>query len=998
MRGDGPLRSTAITSVSKETRTMNVAVKHSQRPSRLRMLAMVVASTFAVALFCAPAAMAEFNFKYFDIEMTNADGSPAMQAGSHPFALTARSELNFSEIGPGKYFPDGQLKDLLAGQVAGLVGDATANPQCKSEDFLTNNPSTGGRMCPNNTAVGRHMAQLLFPGQWVGGSVYSLVPPHGVAVRLGFHVLQVNVIFDVIVNERPPYNVIGRFSNVSQAIPLLGAVLQLWGDPTAPAYDEIRGDCSAFMGDFGPTSETLQFPSGGPGTCPVERGKPFLTLPTSCSGPAESTYEMASWEDPGRWVGGATFTHDDVIPPNPMGFTGCGIVSFKPAVSATPSSASVESPTGLDFRLSFAQDGLTNGDGISQSTVKKVVATLPKGVTINPSVGEGLGFCSPAEYAREGLATVPGSACPNESKIGTAEVETPLLGTPVDGSLYLAQQGDPDTAFKENPFDSLIALYIVLREPKNSIFIKIPLKVEPDPTTGQLVTTAEDLPQLPFSHFNLHFREGKRSPLSTPPACGSYDTVTQLYPWSDPGNPVTSVASFEITGGIGGGDCPPGGVPPFNPDFEAGSINNNAGSYSEFDMRLIRHDGEQDMTKFGSILPPGVVGNLSGVAKCSDADIATARGKTGREEQASPSCPASSQIGRTLAGAGVGPALTYVPGKVYLGGPYRGDPLSVVSVTPAVSGPFDAGDVVVQIALNLDPKTAEVIVDGSKSDAIPHILKGIPLKVRDLRVYIDRQNFIVNPTSCDESSAKATLFGANLDLFSDGDDVPVDLSTRYQAANCLNLGFSPHLGLHLKGGTRRGAYPGLKAVYSPKSGDANISGLVVRLPRSAFLEQGHIRTICTRVQFAAKSCPAAARYGYVKAWTPLLDEPLQGPVWLRSSSHKLPDMVFDLHGLVDVEVATRIDSVKGGIRATVEDAPDAPLSRVILKMQGGKKGLIVNSRNICVKRGRNRANALGLGQNGKQFKSRPLMQVRCANKRSHKSHRRARVARASLAG
>ena len=369
-------------------------------------------------------------------------------------------------------------------------------------------------------------------------------------------------------------------------------------------------------------------------------------------------------------------------------------------------------------------------------------------------------------------------------------------------------------------------------------------------------------------------------------------------------------SSFEITEGINGGPCPPGGLPPFKPGFEAGAMNNNAGSFTPFNMRLLRSDGEQDMTKFSSVLPPGQVGSLVGVDKCPDAAIEAAKAKTGREELTSPSCPANSRIGRTLAGAGVGGALTYVPGQIFLGGPYKGTPLSVISITPAVAGPFDAGTVVIRLGLTLNPKTAEVEVDGSASDPIPHIIKGIVLKARDLRVYVDRPNFIINPTSCDESSARATLFGSFLDVFNPADDAPVDLSTRYQAANCLNLGFKPKLGFNLKGGTKRGGHPGLKAVYTPRVGDANIEGLVVRLPRSAFLDQAHIRTICTRVQFASDTCPPAAQYGYIKAWTPLLEEPLQGPVWLRSSDHKLPDLVFDLHGLVDVEVSTRLDSRK----------------------------------------------------------------------------------------
>jgi len=468
----------------------------------------------------------------------------------------------------------------------------------------------------------------------------------------------------------------------------------------------------------------------------------------------------------------------------------------------------------------------------------------------------------------------------------------------------------------------------------------------------------------------------------SPPTCGTFSTVAKLTPWSDSTQTLTAVSTFEITGGIDQGPCPPGGIPPFHPDFEAGSINNNAKSYSPFDMRLIRNDGEQDLTKFSSVLPPGVLGKLAGVSKCPDAAVDIAKAKTGRQEQASPSCPANSKIGRSLAGAGVGGALTYVPGDIYLGGAYHGDPLSVISITSAIAGPFDAGTVVTRLALTLNPETAEVEVDGAASDPIPHILKGIPLKVRDIRVYVDRQDFILNPTSCDRSSARATLFGGYRDVFSSADDVPVDLSTPYQAANCLNLPFKPKLSLNLKGGTKRGDHPALRAELNARPGDANIGAASVTLPRSAFLDQSHIRTICTRVQFAAKNCPKAAEYGFAKAWTPLLDEPIEGPVYLRSSNHKLPDLVIALHGLVDVEVATRIDSAHGGIRATVEDAPDAPLSKVMLTMQGAKKGLIVNSRDLCGST--NRAEVRFTGQNGKQVTSNPAMKPDCGSRRKHK--------------
>jgi hypothetical protein len=373
-----------------------------------------------------------------------------------------------------------------------------------------------------------------------------------------------------------------------------------------------------------------------------------------------------------------------------------------------------------------------------------------------------------------------------------------------------------------------------------------------------------------------------------------------------------------------------------------------------------------------------VVAKIAGTDKCSDQAIEAAKRKTGKEELSSPSCPANSQVGRILAGAGVGSVLTYVPGKLYLAGPFAGAPLSVVAITSAVAGPFDVGTVVNRQALTLNPVTGQVNVDGERSDPIPHILRGIPLKIRDVRIYVDRPDFTINPTSCKRFEVAASLWGSFLEPLNPADDVPVALSTPYQAANCLNLGFKPRLSLKLKGGAKRGGHPGLRAVLKTRPRDANVGGARVTLPNSAFLDQSHIRTVCTRVQYAADNCPKAAIYGYAKAFTPLLEEPLQGPVYMRSSNNKLPDLVAALSGFVEIELVGRIDSVKGGIRASFDQVPDAPASKFILEMQGGKKGLIVNSRNLC--RGTGRAKARFVGQNGKVHAFRPVLKPQCGGK------------------
>ena len=337
--------------------------------------------------------------------------------------------------------------------------------------------------------------------------------------------------------------------------------------------------------------------------------------------------------------------------------------------------------------------------------------------------------------------------------------------------------------------------------------------------------------------------------------------------------------------------------------------------------------------------------------------------------------PQASQIGISNAGAGVGPALTYVQGKVYLAGPYKGGPFSLVVITPAQAGPFDLGTVVVRSALQVDPETAQVTV---RSDPLPQILEGVPLDVRDIRVYVDRPEFILNPTNCEPMSVRATVTSVQGDV--------AHPSTRFQVADCARLGFKPKLSLKLKGGTKRSGNPALKAVLTQKPGQANTAKAIVTLPHSEFLEQAHIRTICTRVQFAAKQCPPGSIYGHATAITPLLDGPLSGPVYLRSSDHQLPDLVVALKGPesapIEIDLVGRIDSVRGGIRSTFSSVPDAPVSKFTLEMQGGKKGLIVNSRNLCSSTSRAQVNLTG--QNGKFRHLRPVVRPDCKKSGRHK--------------
>jgi hypothetical protein len=915
----------------------------------------------ALAGAAAPSAWAAEEFDKYALESVSA-GLSTRQAGAHP-DMTIAIQINRNGNSPYA-----NTKDIEVRLPPGMAGNPKAVPTCTPEELGAGEESSA---CPVDSQVGMTRIRVIQPVAGVYTEpVYNMTTPKGMLARLGFMAVGWPVFINVRLDPED-HTAVSRVEGIPAASGLSESTTTLWGVPASPVHDEER-----ITPDEAIHGET---PEGGREVNIPE--KPFLLNPTECTQERRVTVTADSYQLPER-----SSTMSASFPP----IVGCGLVDFNPTTALKATTSQASSGSGLEYHLSLPATGLEAPNVLFGSEVERDEVVLPEGMTINPSEAEGLGVCSEADLARETFDSGPNAGCPETSKIGSVEASSPVVDEKAEGALYLAKP-------YENPSHSLIALYMVLKVPDRGVIVKMAGKVEPDPQTGQLITTFDDIPQLPVSDFTLHFKEGARAPLITPRTCGRYDAISNLTPWATPASPLARLNPFAIESGPGHGACPAGATPPFDPGFSAYPTDFAAGSFSPFYMRLTRKDGDQDLTKFSATLPPGLVAKLAGTSECSDAAIAQARSRTGQngghEELASPSCPQSSEIGRVLAGAGVGDSLTYVEGHVYLAGPYKGAPLSVVAIVPAVAGPFDVGTVVTRQALRLDPRSGVVTVDGESSDPIPHILAGIPLSVRDVRVYVDKPDFTLNPTSCEPFATEATVWGGGADVFSAGDDSPLSLAARFRAADCAALGFKPRLGLALRGGTLRGGHPALRGVYSPRKGDANMQKLVLRLPHSAFLDQAHIRTICTRVQFAADGgngggCPKGAVYGHAVAYTPILEKPLEGPVYLRSSNHNLPDFVAALHGLVDVEAVARIDSVHGGIRATFTGVPDAPLTKVVVNMQGGKKGLIINSRNLCHEPGRNRANALYGAHNGRQAKSSPVMRAVKCGKAKHRKHRR----------
>jgi hypothetical protein len=918
------------------------------------------------AHFGAPAGFGFRAFAADAFEDQRPAGAGQRQAGSHPFELRVdfafNNALGADTDNPSPEFrlatePDGSMRTLETRLPAGLIGDPQALPQC---DLLFLDTTSYGGRCPSDTQVGTitlYVNQgINFKGRYFAYPVFNLEPPVGSVAAFGFSVVGRPVIIGAELDPTDHDTVVSRVQYSTELSTVRSAELTLWGVPGDPAHDWLRQD---------PQTKLLGVPFEG---APV---RPFLTLPGQCESGGPIVMRADSWQRPGAFTPsqeGADIKASGCQDPR---------IHFEPTASIQPTSHEAAAPTGLDVDLSVPQseETLENpseaGELYPQSAspralatppVREVITQLPEGMAIDPSAADGLSGCSQAQV---GLQTNEPVTCPDSSKLGSVEVQTPLLGETLDGNLYQAVQGD-------NPFGSLLALYIVIEDAQRGLRIKLPARIEADPQTGRLTVTVSENPQLPFSHLRLHIWGGQRAPLVNPPGCGSFAGSATITPWNSslPSAHLTDLA--QITSGPGGSSCPGGA---FAPRFRAGSLNPLAGAFSPFALEVSREEGSQGLASIETTLPAGLLAKLAGVPACPEAALAaipTAPG-SGVGERAHPSCPAASFLGHLDAAAGAGLPF-HNPAGVYLAGPYKGAPLSLAVITPIVGGPLDLGNVLTRVALHIDPSTAQV---RAVSDPLPSIIAGIPLDLRSLHLDLDRPGFTLNPTSCEPSTVGATLGGLG--------GASASLSDRFQVTGCAALPFGPELSLRLKGAVHRTAHPKLIATLTAKPGEANIARAQVKLPAAAFLDNAHIREVCTRVQFNAgtgggSACPVGSIYGRVTATSPLLDYAVSGPVFLRSSSHELPDLVAVLRGPdsqpIEVDLVGRTDSVHGALRNTFEAVPDVAVSRFRLELFGGKRGLIEMSTGFCA---HPRATVKLDGQNGKIHDSRPTVRSsRCA--------------------
>ncbi len=875
---------------------------------------MIKAAILALALssLLLGSASAADEFDKYAVESVSATLS-SYQAGAHADFTTAFKLTRKEGV------PYAQTKEVKVQLPPGLIGNPQAFPRCSSTQ-LGNLPEDSE--CPLDSQVGEVEVTVRNP---IAGTftepIYNMETPKNsdIVARLGFFAAAYPALINVRIDPID-YSVIATVEGAPSAAGLLDATTTLWGVPADKSHNEARITPLEAINGGGP-------PGGREPTLPPA---PFLSNPTDCSLARELTITARSYQLPGQ---SSTMSA-------PLGqIVGCDNLSFKPSFTAVPTNPEAAAPTGLDTVLTIPQNETPNGR--ASSNLKSARVTLPAGMAINPAAGDGLEACSPSQV---GYGTTNPSACPQAAKIGAIEAEVPALEDTLKGAVY---QRTPEPGH-------LFRFWVVSDE--QGVHLKLPAEIEANPITGQLSTVFNGidppggLPQVPFSELRLHVFGGPRAPLSTPGSCGTYQTSYSFSPWS--GKPaVTGQTAMQITQGCGKGG--------FAPKISAGGRVSQAGAYSPFTFTLTREDGEANPQRIALHLPQGLLAKLGGVPLCPEAAATTGL------------CPAGSKIGSLSAAAGVGGAPLWIPqpGKaptaVYLAGPYKGGPYSVVSVVPAQAGPFDLGLVVNRAAIQVDPETALATI---ATDPLPQILEGVPVAYRTIHVLVDRPNFTLNPTSCQKKKIVATVTAAN--------GATAEPSDGFQATNCEALHYTPELRLAFKGSTKRTGNPAVHAVLTQPAHQANTKAATVILPASEFIDNAHISDPCTRVQFNANACPKASILGHAEATTPIFDEPLKGPVYFRSNGgdRELPDIVADLKGPIHVTLVGYIDSVKGQVRTRFLHVPDAPVTKFKMNLFGGKRGLIENSEELCLKprrveirlkaqndRSRNTSPKIGLG-------------------------------------
>jgi hypothetical protein len=680
----------------------------------------------------------------------------------------------------------------------------------------------------------------------------------------------------------------------------------------------------------------------------------LLTNPSACGRPRIATASADTWEEP-------EVKHEATVTMPPL--TGCEKLAFNPTISVSPEKTTASTPTGLNVDVKVPQEGTEGPTGLAEADVRDTTVTLPAGFDLSASSADGLAGCSPTqigftENKELDPTTEPGittpqfkaalyntatakeeaSLCPSASKVANVQVKSPDLEGELTGGVYLASPQNFTTGLQENPFSSLVALYLVAEEPKTGVIVKLPGKVElGEPgvsnglAPGQVRTSFDQSPDLPFSELKVQFFGGERAPLATPAQCGTYTATASFTSWASK-VPYPTSSEFNVgPTGPGGQSC--NGKLPFTPTAESGVTSVDAGGFTPLTTTISRQDGQQAITGVAMTYPPGVSAVLAGVPLCAEAQANAG------------TCGAESLIGETTVSAGLGgDPYTLTGGRVYLTGPYDGAPFGLSIVNVAKAGPFvlDEGrPVVVRAKIQIDPITAQVTVttDPTGTYAIPTMLDGIPLQVKHITVTVNREHFTINPTSCNPMTITGSILGE--------EGATSLLSEHFQLAYCQNLQFTPKFSASTAAHTSKLLGASLVTRIEEPAGalgsQADIARVKVTLPKQLPSQLKTLQKACRAATF--EQSPAAclaesphSKVGEATVNTPLLPVPLSGNAYLVShGGEAFPSLTIVLKGDgVTVVLVGATDITKGITTTTFKTTPDVPFTSFQLTLPQGE--------------------------------------------------------------
>lgn len=876
------------------------------------------ALALAVALLAAGVAAAPahgLQLTAFDAQVAQPGGGSPIQAGGHP-DVTLSFAFETVPAGGRDLAPQENVLDLELELPPGMQGDPGATPTCASALLATASAAS----CPAASQVGVvELATGPDPGLRRRLPLYNVVPRPGAAAQLGFNVNGVPVRMDAGL-QASGQGLVAGFRSLSQALPLIGATVTLWGVPADAAHDAERVDPA-----------TLR--TGTPSTAPR---RPFVTFPTSCAGdPPAARLRARSWQRPGAWIEAQAAVHAPGEAPQPP--TGCEQLAFAGSLEVQPDRRGRGAPSGLALTVRLARDA--DPDGLATSTLRTAVVSLPAGVTLSPSATSGLVACAEPD------ATV----CPAAARLGDVELTTPLLAEALNGAVFLAAPRDP--------FDGTLGIRLAVAGA--GVALELAGQVIADPLTGRLTATFDALPQLPLETLTLRFYDGPTALLALPEACGPATTVATLTPHSG-GAPVTAQSTFEVSQDGGGAPCALRG---FAPGFAAGSANAVAGAEAPFTLRLSRTDEDQELGGFTAALPPGLLGRIASVpALCPDGVAAAG------------ACDDGSRIGSATIAAGPGPSPLTLTGRVHLTGPYRGAPFGLAIAVPAVAGPLRLGTVVVRAAIEVDRTDAALRV---VADPLPTALAGVPLRVRTVELALDRPGFMTNPTSCAPARVDGQLRSAA------GAVAAVSARYAVGGCGALRFAPRMALRAGARGGTRKGAAVPLRVTLRAAPGQASVRAVRVTLPDTLNARFAALKSACTPSELAADRCRSRIGDATVLTPL-LRDPLRGAIFLVWDRTHRMPELVVRLDGQLGLDLRGRLRIAGRRIATTFDPLPDVPISRLDLRFTGGRGGALGANVELCgaAASRRNHAEVSLRAHNGRHLRqSKRLLVLGCRARR-----------------